>query len=114
MMLLEYDPKLLTVSQHSMLLVSSLTNRFLKFLTRFSGRRRVFERHNFQQSTFKSPKYYGHSHYFRNCKFNIVTTIVLWLLLSTIGVTAQLVWLCIDNLMQFNLLSYIDRLPPQK
>lgn len=37
MMLLEYNPKLLTVSQHSAILVSSLTNGFLKFLTRFSG-----------------------------------------------------------------------------
>lgn len=36
--------KLLTVSQHCLILATSLTNGFLKFLTRFSGKWKCFSR----------------------------------------------------------------------
>lgn len=66
--------------------------RILMFYFSFfiiSGRRRACLREN-DDNKFKLTYPRGSSHYFRKCKFNIVSTIILYLFISTIGVSGEL------------------------
>lgn len=76
-----YAKEIKGISAHGII----LTNQRISFI--IAGRRRGSNKF---QLTYPN----GSSHYFRKCKFNIATTIILHLLISTIGVTGEwkLIW----------------------
>lgn len=79
--------------------------RILMFYFSFfiiSGRRRACLREN-DDNKFKLTYPRGSSHYFRKCKFNIVSTIILYLFISTIGVSGELKKIIFLNVLKLQL-----------
>lgn len=74
---------------HSSLSCNSFKYLFsYKYFFIIPGRRRSCLREN-NENKFQQTYPNGSSHYFRKCKFNVKTMIILYLVISTIGVTGE-------------------------